>query len=124
MSRKWRLRAKPGRAVPVRESGQVLADGGAADAEQPGDVADAAAGQGEQVACLADLLTGHRRDRPRRRLQAGGIQALAAAQIVAQPNALLGRYGRRPAAPGVFYDLHEPSAALTALPSPPDSTLI
>ena len=73
-----RRRDLPGRAVPVCEFREVLVDGGAADAEQPGDAGDAVAGQGEQVAGLADLLSGHCR-RPPQALAAGagGIQALA-----------------------------------------------
>ena len=41
--------------MPVRGFWQVLVEGEAADAEQPGDAGDAVAGHGEQVAGLAGL---------------------------------------------------------------------
>jgi len=66
--------------VPAREFGQVLVEGGAADAEQAGDAGDAVARQGEHVAGLADLLGGHRRWPPQALAAgAGGVQALAGA---------------------------------------------
>ena len=65
-----------GLAVAACKFRQVLVDGGAADAEQPGDAGDAVAGQGEQVTGLADLLGGHRGG-PAEPLAAGagGVQA-------------------------------------------------
>jgi len=58
--------------------GDVLVDGGAADAEQPGDGGDGVVRAGQQVAGVADLLGGHgRRPAEPGAATAGGIQSLA-----------------------------------------------
>ena len=81
-SAKWRL---PGREAGRRQAaggdlGDVLVDGGAADAEQPGDGGDGVVRPGQQVAGVADLLGGHGRRPPEARAAAaGGVQALAGA---------------------------------------------
>jgi hypothetical protein len=66
--------------VPGGDLGDVLVDGGAADAEKPGDGGDGVARAGQQVAGVADLLGGHGRGPAETRAAgAGGVQALAGA---------------------------------------------
>jgi hypothetical protein len=72
----WRLSA----GSPGGDLGDVLVDGGAADAEQPGDGGDGVVRPGQQVAGVADLLGGHgRRPSQARAAGAGGVQSLAGA---------------------------------------------
>ena len=65
---------------PGGEPGHVLADGGAADAEQPGDRGHGVVRPGQQVAGVPDLLGGHGRGPPQSRAAGpGGVQSLAGA---------------------------------------------
>jgi hypothetical protein len=65
--------------APGGEFGDVLVDGGAADAEQPGDGGDGVVRPGQQVAGVTDLLGGHGRGPTEARAAgAGGVQSLAA----------------------------------------------
>jgi hypothetical protein len=60
--------------------GDVLVDGGAADAEQPGDGGDGVVRPGQQVAGVADLLGGHGRGAAEARAAgSGGVQSFAGA---------------------------------------------
>jgi len=65
---------------PGGEPGDVFVDGGAADAEQPGDGGHGVVRPGQQVACVADLLGGHGRGPAEAHAAgAGGIQSFAGA---------------------------------------------
>ena len=65
---------------PGGDFGDVLVDGGAADAEQPGDGRDGIVRPGQQVTGVADLLGCHGRRPPQAHTTgAGGIQSLAGA---------------------------------------------
>src|SRR6266536_2417042 len=66
--------------APGGDLGNVLVDGGAADAEQPGDGGHGVVRPGQQVTGVADLLGGHGRRPPEASTAgAGGVQALAGA---------------------------------------------
>src|SRR6266446_7198459 len=66
--------------APGGDLGDVLVDGGAADAEQPGDGGDGVVRPGQQAAGVPDLLGGHGRRAPQARAAGpGGVQSLAGA---------------------------------------------
>jgi len=66
--------------APAGDLGDVLVDGRAADAEQPGDGGDGVVRPGEQVAGVADLLGCHGRGAAEAGAAgAGGVQSLAGA---------------------------------------------
>jgi hypothetical protein len=67
-------------AAPGGDLGDVLVDGGAADAEQPGDGGDGVVRSGQQVAGVAERLRGHGRGPAETGATgAGGVQSLAGA---------------------------------------------
>ena len=66
--------------APGGDLGDVLVDGGAVDAKQPGDGGDGVVRPGQQVAGVADLLGGHGQGPPQADAAgAGGVQALPGA---------------------------------------------